>query len=139
MSIIRGLTFKCINNARGCPVELPKAKLAIHEASCQYTAQRLGGVIGLRFCEICSEAIISNEQAGRHLCHAAKYKYAVCKQHHLELLYKIPFGQVKEGRQLAVANLFKCSICDDLLAKPKTCGNCRVNFCTSCIADHLHD
>ena len=43
------------------------------------------------------------------------------------------------GRQLAVASLFKCSICEDLLAKPKTCGNCRVNFCTSCIADHLHE
>ena len=91
MSIIRGLTFKCINSPRGCPIELPKDKLASHEASCQFTEQRLGGVIGLRFCEICKEAIISTGEAGRHLCYAAKYKSAVCKQHHLELLYKIPF------------------------------------------------
>ena len=93
----------------------------------------------MRFCEICHEAIISNAQAGRHLCYAAKYKTSICRQHHLKLLYKIPFGQVKEGRQLAVARLFTCSICEDLLAKPKTCGNCRVNFCSSCIADHLQE
>ena len=37
------------------------------------------------------------------------------------------------------AELFKCTICDGLLTKPRTCQSCKAAFCTYCITNKLFE
>ena len=139
MSIIKNLSFKCQNHDRGCLKELPQKELSSHEACCDFKAVKSSGIIGLWSCQICKITVSGTEsEKENHLCYARKNQYAnsMCHQHCL-MQYLMPFNMVQEGRQMKIAQMLKCSICEELLCKPKTCDSCKVNFCTRCISQKL--
>ena len=85
-------------------------------------------------CPICNKP--KNDNGKGHLCFDQKEKY-LCDQHKYDLQRTDMDRVIDVCREKA--EIFKCTICEGLLTKPRTCYHCKAAFCTYCITNKLFE
>jgi hypothetical protein len=117
-----------------------------HQFSCEYRERRASFANPkLTECKFCFKSydsiydenspFMTDIENGVHFCDAAEKGW--CTEHK-DIGLRIDEKRIANSEEIRkYLEIFRCGICNNVLRKPKTCGNCKNNFCKHCISQSL--
>ncbi|CDW91665.1 traf-type zinc finger family protein [Stylonychia lemnae] len=140
----------CLTKWKRCNETLGIKLLPAHEYNCGY-GNTYNSIVGLKLdkCKFCKESAPSrfstNNELGesaekeidinKHLCDIKQRQWCLTHKRTGTFFTIDRIVNYEEYEQLF--ELFKCQLCEGLIRMPKSCNNCKYNFCTICISSKL--